>query len=201
MIRLSIWAVALGLLTVMVSSGCRSTTPPVTYYTLNPIAPSAGETLYDNHRNQIIGIRPVDLPGIIDRIQMVTRSGPHQLAISSSHRWADYPNQLIQQAIGENLQLLMPDSRVFSAPWPMGLKPDVTVTVKFYELIGTEDKKVQLNALWTITAADPAVMDSHRINLTEPLTGTGYEELAAAHSRVLAVFCRQMADSLKAFRR
>ncbi|WP_419662508.1 conserved uncharacterized protein, DUF330 [Desulfosarcina variabilis str. Montpellier] len=201
MIRLSIWAVALGLLTVMVYSGCRSTTPPVTYYTLNPIAPSAGETQYDNHRNQIIGIRPVDLPGIIDRIQMVTRSGPYQLAISSSHRWADYPNQLIQQAIGENLQLLMPDSRVISAPWPMGLKPDVTVTVKFYELIGTEDKKVQLNALWTITAADPAFMDSHRINLTEPLTGTGYEELAAAHSRVLAVFCRKMADSLKAFQR
>ena len=201
MIRLWIWIAALGLLMMTVFSGCGSTTSSVTYYTLSPIVPSAGEMPDADRPNLIIGIRPVDLPGIIDRVQMVTRSGPHQLAISSVHRWADYPNQLIQQAIGENLQALMPDSRVVSAPWPMGLKPDVTVTIKFNELIGTADQKVLLSALWTIASADPSSMDSHRINLTEPLTGKGYDALAAAHSRVLAVFCQKMADSLKAFQK
>lgn len=201
MIRLSIRAAALGLLMMTVFSGCLSTTSSVTYYTLSPVAQPVGETLDADRPNLIIGIRPVDLPGIIDRIQMVTRSGPHQLAISSVHRWADYPNQLIQQAIGENLQTLMPDSRVVSAPWPMGLKPDVTVSVKFYELMGTADQKVLLSALWTITAADPSSMDSHQLNLTEPLMEKGYDALAAAHSRVLAKFCQKMADSLKAFRK
>ena len=199
MIRLSIWTALLGLLMMTVFSGCRSTTSSVTYYTLSSVAQPAGVTLDADRPTLIIGIRPVDLPGIIDRVQMVTRSGPHQLAISSLHRWADYPNQLILQAIGENLQALMPDSRVVSAPWPMGLKPDVTVTVKFYELIGTADQKILLSALWTIMAAEPSSMDSHRLNLSEPLMGKGYDALAAAHSRVLAVFCQKMADSLKAF--
>lgn len=199
MIRLSIWAVAIGFVIIMVFCGCRSMAPPVTYYTLDPMAQPAAETITANDHKLIVGIRPVNLPGTIDRIQMVTRSGPHQLAISSFHRWADYPNQLVQQVIGENLQSLMPDIRVVSAPWPMGLKPDLTVSIKFYELIGTADKAVQLSALWTISAADPSSADLHRLNLAEPLMGKGYDELAAAHSRVLEKFCRKMADSLEAF--
>jgi uncharacterized lipoprotein YmbA len=155
--------------------------------------------MVDNTQEPIIGIRPVDLPGTIDRIQMVTRSGSNQLAISSLHRWADYPNQLVQQTIGENLQSLMPDTRVVSAPWPMGLKPDVTVAVKFYDLIGTADHHVLLSALWSVTAADPSSMVLHRLKLTEPLKGKGYDELAAAHSRVLTLFCRKIAESLEAF--
>ena len=200
MIRISIRAAMLGLVMMTAFSGCRSMTPPVTYYTVNPIVGTAAQTEAATTPAVIIGIRPVDLPGMINRIQMVTRSGEHQLSISSLHRWADYPSQLIQQTIGENLQTLMPDARVVSAPWPMGLKPDVTVTIKFYELIGTADNQVLLSAIWTITTADPSFMDAHRLNLTEPMMGKGYDELAAAHSRVLAAFCRKMADSLNAFR-
>jgi uncharacterized lipoprotein YmbA len=199
MIRMSKWAIAFGVVIMMAFSGCRSAAPPVTYYTLDPIAEFAPETMVGNDRGTIIGIRPVDLPGTINRLQMVTRSGAHKIAVSSQHRWADYPNQLVQQTIGENLQALMPATRVVSAPWPIGLKPDITVTVKFYELIGTADSQVLLSVLWIITTADPTLTYSHRLRLMEPITGKGYDELVAAHSRVLAALCREMANSLKAF--
>jgi uncharacterized lipoprotein YmbA len=199
MIRISIWAVTLSFFMVTVFSGCRSMTPSVTYYTLSPMAQPSAETTATGGPAMVVGIRAVDLPGTINRTQMVTRSSPHQLEISSLHRWADYPNQLVQQTIGENLQALLPDARVVSAPWPMGLKPDVTVTFKFYELIGTTDNQVLLSAVWTITAADPALSGSHRLNLAEPITGKGYDALAAAHSRVLVALCRNVADTLKAF--
>ena len=198
MIRLPIWGIALGMSMVAIFS-CRSMTPPVTYYTLDPIvAPSAGTVEFSNQAI-VVGLLPIGLPGMIDRTQMALRSRPHQLAFSSLHRWAAYPNQLIQQTMGENLQVLMPDMRVVSAPWPMGLKPDVAVSVKFFELIGTPDQHVSLSAIWTIAASKPSRSESFRITLTEPMIESGYDELAAAHSRVLAVFCRKMADSLKAF--
>lgn len=200
MIRLPIWIVALGLTMVVAFSACRSMTP-VAYYTLEPIAETFPETKTISNQGMVIGILPVDLPGTINRTQMVLRSEPHQLDISSLHRWADYPKQLVQQIIGENLQALMPDTRVVSAPWPMGLKPDAMVSIKFYELIGTGDKKVLLSAVWTIMAGDPSFTQSSRITLTESMMKRGYDELAAAHSRVLAVFCRHLADSLKPFRK
>ncbi len=197
MIKKSIWAALFGILMLTVFPGCQSLTPPITYYTLSPIKETADENVAANHQALVIGIRPVQLPGTIDRTQMVIRSGPHRLVFSSLNRWADYPYQLVQQTIEENLQTLMPSARLVSAPWPIGLKPDITVTVKFHELIGTDADTVLLSAIWTITAADPGRTDSYRLNLTEPMVGNGYDELAAAHSRVLAAFCRKMADSLR----
>lgn len=201
MIRISIWAVALSFCMVTVFQGCLSMTPSVTHYTLSPITEPSMESTAANGPAIIIGIRPLELPGTINRTQMVTRSGPHQLEISSLHRWADFPNQLVQQTIGENLQTLMPDARVVSAPWPMGLKPDVTLAFTFHELIGTTDNQMLLSVVWTITAADPALTGSYRLNLTEPIADKGYDALAAAHSRVLAALCRNVADALKTFHR
>lgn len=201
MTRMPPWLVALGLIIATIFSGCRSMTPSVTYYTIDPMVDATAQTTAETDPAAIIGIRPVELPGTINRTQMVIRSAPHQLAISSLHRWADYPDQLVQQTIGENLQTLMPDSRVVSAPWPMGLKPDITVSFKFNELIGTADNGVLLGVVWTITVADPKTPLSYRVNLTEPMKSKGYDELAAAHSRVLAVLCRRVADALKALPR
>lgn len=201
MIRLSIWAAAFSFVLVTVFAGCRTMAPPVTYYTLSPIAELSADTGAEDNPATIVGIRSVDLPGYVNRIQMVTRSGPNQLEISSLHRWADYPDRLVQQMLGENLQVLMPETRVVNAPWSMGLRPDVTVAFAFLDLIGTEDNQVLLSAVWTLSAADPKVAARpHRLNLSEPITGEGFDELAAAHSRVLADLARKVADSLNAFR-
>jgi uncharacterized protein len=199
MIRFLFSSVVLALVIASFVSGCRSMTPSVTYYTLNPITnpselPQAGD---NNESAPIVGIRPVDLPGYINRVQMVTRNGSNQLEISSIHRWADYPDRLVQQIVGENLQLLLPDVRVMNSPWPMGLKPDVTITFQFLELIGTTDKKVLLSAIWTVVdRKSENGTASHRINLQEPQKANGYDELAAAQSRILATFCRKVSESL-----
>jgi uncharacterized lipoprotein YmbA len=182
-------------------AGCRSVTPPVTYYTLSPVSSPAIQGPPGERPDMIIGIRSVDLPGYVNRTQIVTRKGPNQLEISSLHRWADYPDRMVQQMLGENLQVLMPDARVANAPWPIGLKPDVTVTFKFLELIGTPDDQVRLSAEWTIDTDDVAsAARLYRMNTSEPMTGSGFDELVAAHSRALAALCKKVADSLSAMR-
>lgn len=197
MIRRPLWCLVLGCFFAAMVSGCAST-PPVTYYALRSMATPENAPTAEKGLDMIIGIGSVDLPGTIDRTQIVVRSAPNQLSISAYHRWADYPNQMVLQALCGNLQTLLPDARVVGAPWPMGLKPDVTLAFKFFELIGDAEQQVVLSALWTLTAADPARTVSHRIHLTEPITGQGFDELAAAHSRVLEAFCRQVADALNA---
>jgi uncharacterized lipoprotein YmbA len=200
MIRLSIYAAALGLIFVTAISGCRSIALPVIYYTLSPITEGATDTQSNNKPAGIIGIRSVDLPGYIDRTQIVTRQGPNQLKVSSLHRWADYPDRMVQQVLVENLQMLMPDTRVVGAPWPVGLRPDLSVSFRFLELVGTADKTVLLSAVWIVAASDPSAVAQppHRMVLEEPFNGNGYDGLAAAHSRALAALTRKVAESLSA---
>jgi uncharacterized protein len=197
--RLSLWIAAFSCALIVVCTGCRSITPSMTYYLLNPV--TAGPTSpadADGQTAMIVGIRPIELPGYINRVQMVKRTGQNQLEIASYHRWADYPDRMIQRVLGENLQLLMADARVYSAPWPAGLKPDVTVDFAFLELIGTTDKKMMLSALWTVTGKeDPSL--SHRTTLSETMAGTGFDDLAAAHSRALEILSRDVAETLRTF--
>lgn len=198
MTRLSLWTVALCCVMITVLSGCRSFTPPVTYFFLSPMRAVPTDAVDTSvSRTVTVGIRTVELPGYINRTQMVKRTGPNQMEIASYSRWADFPDRMVPRVIGENLQLLMADVRVYNAPWPPGLKPDVAVDVTFLELIGTTDKEVLLNAVWTINSpANASAMQSHRANLSEPITGPGFGDLAAAHSRVLAVFSQALAESL-----
>jgi uncharacterized protein len=197
--RLSLWTVAFSCALIIGFSGCRSFTPPVTYYIMNPVTVGPMFPADDgDKRTMTVGIRPIELPGYINRVQMVKRTGQNQLEIFSFHRWADYPDRMIQRILNENLQILMADARVYNPPWPAGLKPDVTVDVPFLELIGTTDKKMLLNAVWTITGkGDPS--PSHRTTLSATMAGTGFDDLAAAHSRALEALCREVAEAISGF--
>ncbi len=191
------WVLLMGA-AMIVLSGCRSAVPPA-LYTLSPILQPADETVSGSERGKIVGILPVVLPGTIDRIAMVSRNGTHRLTVSGHHRWANYPDQLIQQVLETNVQALLPGARVISAPWPLGVKPGVTVTVQFYELIGTVNDKVTLNVRWIVAGNDPAATAFHRLRTVEPVSGRGYDEFVNAYNRLLATLCRDMADSLKTF--
>jgi hypothetical protein len=57
-----------------------------------------------------------------------------------------------------------------------------------------------LNVQWTIAdSGQPPVVQVHRKEYVEPMPGSDFEGLAAAHSRVLEVLCRQVAQSLRTF--
>jgi uncharacterized protein len=197
---ISSWGLVFMLVPVILLSACRSFTPPVRYYTISSITlPAAGAGVIGK-RAVTIGILPVELPGYIDRTQMVRRDGPNRLDVSSLHRWAGYPDKLVQQVIEDDLQALMPHARIVNVPSAAGLKPDVTVAFRFLELIGTVDRKMLLSAVWDIGERNaPAALQSHRIRIVQPIKNASFSALAAAHSRVLATLCRRVAESLQAY--
>ena len=199
MTRLSLWTVVFSCMLIAAFPGCRSITPAVNYYALSSMSEDAVAEAYDEGKVDVtIGIWSVELPGTINRTQMIRRTGNHRIEMSSFHRWADYPDRLVQQVLTQNLSFLLSDARVLSAPWPVDLKPDITVFFHFLELIGTADKKMLLTAEWTISGnQDPPVVQSHRRTFSEPIPGSGFDDLAAAHSQVLERLCREVAATLE----
>ena len=199
MIRFAMVIPVVGLFLMAILVGCRMASPPANFYVLQPLEREhVTRSITDDRNMSTIGVQQVELPGYLNRVQMVKRTGPNQLDVSSRHRWADYPDRMIQRVLGDNLQILMADARVYSAPWPAGFKPDVTVDVTFLELIGTTDKKMLLSATWTIIGnGDPS--PPHRTSLSETISGAGFDDLAAAHSRALESLSRDVAESLRVF--
>ncbi|BBO74175.1 lipoprotein [Desulfosarcina widdelii] len=178
--------------------GCRSITPAVNHYVLNSMAAGDGPPVtMEEPGPRIVAVGPVRLPSYVNRLQMVMRNGSSELEISEFHRWADYPDRLVQQVLEDNLQVLLPRDQVVGHPLPAGLKPDVTVAVRFGELIGTAEKKMRLRAMWTLRSeGEPATERSWQTRISEPISGTGFMALAAAHSRVLEMLCREIAQAL-----
>ena len=180
-------------------AGCRSLSPPLRYYTLNAI-PDASDVAAPVEAAAgavTIGLMPLRLPGYINRTQMVMRDGNNRITFSVLDRWADYPDRLISQILGENLQALLPRARVVTAPWPVGVTPDLRLTVQIFELIGTDDRQVIFNADWTVArGSSPGDATFYRAAFAEPLSGSGFDGLAAAYSRVLERFCRDVVAAL-----
>lgn len=197
MTRFTLWTITLSWTLLMLLSGCRSITPAVTYYTINPIAGESSIMDLDRKHVTRVGIRPITLPGVISRVQMVRQVGPSRMEISAFNRWVDYPDRLVQGVLEENLTFLLPDAQVVGAPWPVGFQPDMILSIQFIRLIGTVDKKVRLDVDWTVSTNDQAPLaEAYRRTFIEPMSGAGFDDLAAAHSRVLEAFCREVAGTL-----
>ena len=183
---------------ILAVSGCRSLTPSVSYYTLSTIEPSSESDFADDGNSSMaIGIRSVVLPGYLNRTQMMRKTSPYRLEISPYHRWANYLDRMVQQLIEENLQTLLPYIQIVNVPWPIGFKPDFSLSLQIVSLIANDDQKVSLTAVWSLSRDDKSLVIGPRQRiLSAPMADNGFESLARAHSEVLAELCRQMAGAI-----
>ncbi len=82
MIRLHRLLVALMVVSMTGLWGC-TVTPPSRFYILTPLdSLAAGKKTRGAQNTPIIGIGPVELPGYLDRPQIVTRAGGNQLNLA-----------------------------------------------------------------------------------------------------------------------
>ena len=85
----------------MALSACGGTSPPVKYYSLQPMPVSAGKASLP--ADVAIAVGPVGVPAAFDRPQIVTRDSDNNVNISDFHRWAGTLQEDIAAVLAENL--------------------------------------------------------------------------------------------------
>ena len=118
------------LFTAFLLTGCGSSPPPVEFYTLNSISamtPQVNPAAPD--QNITIGIGPIEIPEILDRPQIVTRTGPNKLKVDEFNRWAGPLKAGFGQVLAENISLLLATDRVAVYPWEIDFKPDSLMNI------------------------------------------------------------------------
>ena len=179
--------------------GCRSGAPPVEFYTLSSIS-AAGENANPAGAapNIAIGVGPVEIPQVLDRPQIVTRSGPNKIALDEFHRWAGPLQANFARVLAENIAILLPTEQVAVYPWEVTFKPDYRIALNIGYFEGQWGDNVLLDVVWKVTdRADQNTLALKKSTITEPLPVADYEMLVAAKSQAIARLSREIVQEIR----
>ncbi len=180
--------------------GCGRVSPPVEYYTLAPLPRSTPAAAAPPQLT--IALRPVTLPDLLDRPQIVVRTGETTVSISDFQRWAGTLRKDVSRVLVENLNILLQDIHAAAATDDIALEPDFIVAVQVNRFDGHPEGGLVLNALWSIkqTKGTPA-MAVRKSRIEERSQTPGYEGLVAAHSRALAALSGEIAAEIRSMKK
>lgn len=181
-------------------AGCGGSTQRVEFYTLNPLTgmqTKANTPATDQELS--IGVGPIEIPAILDRPQIVTRSSPNKLNVDEFHRWAGRLDENFARILAQNISLLLGTDQVAVYPWQTNFKPRYRIALKIEYFEGEWGKDVLLVAIWSVTRQQSQQTTSLRKSvINEPLSSEpDYEALVAAHSRTIAQLSREIVKEIQ----
>lgn len=177
---------------VLVAFGAGCASPRTDFYTLNPTAkPAPAAASYS------VAVGPVSVPEIVDRSQIVLRTGPNQVFIDEFHRWGSPLRDEIAFVVAGNLSSLLGAPRVSVFPRPTSSAAKYRVAVDVMVFDSTPGETVALDAAWMIRGAGDGAVRSGRTTVMEPIAEKSYAALVSAHSRALEKLSEDIADALR----
>lgn len=185
--------------TTLLLTGCGSSSPRVEFYTLNPLSGiQAKANTPATDQKLSIGVGPVEIPEILDRPQIVTRSGPNKLNVDEFHRWAGRLDESFARVLAENISLLLGTDQVLVYPWQADFKPHYRIAMEVRYFEGQWDEGVLLDVIWTLASqASQKTQTTRKSVIKESLSATTFEELVAAQSRAIAQLSREIVREIQ----
>jgi uncharacterized lipoprotein YmbA len=207
----------LGLAASMALMGGCAVTDPTQYYTLGQIrtgsrargtasSPTIASTSPPSMASTgavAIGVGPVIIPGYLDRVQIVTRTGADQVAISMFDRWAESLEDGIARTLADEIGARVPTERIVMFPW-RGVVARIIqyqVVVAVLRFDGRPGGDVTLDTRWRILDRDGKELAFNRSTLTEAAAGPGYEPMVAAMTRAVGALGQEIAAEIRAMSR
>jgi len=171
---------------VLILSACGSTGGKERFFTLNAPEPPAAADVAPS-----VAVVSVTVPDLVDRPQIVVRTGPNQVGMSEQARWAEPLRGAIARVVTANLAAAM-NGKV--AP-QRAADPDYRVTLDLQRFESTLGDGVLIDAVWSVTPKS----GERRVGRTvarEKARGPDYDGLAAAHSAALATVSKEIAAAI-----
>lgn len=172
-------------------AGCASSPPP-RFYTLSSASVQAGTPQADCS----VSVGPVSVPAVVDRLQIVVRTGPNTVFINQFDRWASPLKDDIGRVVAENLMVLLGTTRITLFPKSAADDASYRAAIDVLRFDSEPGKTVTLDALWKVRSASRGQVRQGRTTIDEPARGAGYDALVAAHSRALGRLSAEIAAAI-----
>lgn len=180
-------------------AGCRGSAPPVEFYTLNSISGMQNKAnTAATDQNLAIGVGPVAIPTILDRPQIVTRTGQNRLEMDEFHRWAGPLDEDFARVVAENISILIPTDHVAVYPWDPDFNPRYQVAMDVRRFEGRFGEALRLEVFWRVSdSKNQKKLIEKKSVIQEPLQDKNYEALVTAKSQALAKLSTEIVESIK----
>jgi uncharacterized lipoprotein YmbA len=179
---------------VLIFAGCSSS--PSHFYTLNATAAPGSSTSKIS-----IAVGPISVPAAVDQPQIVVSTGANTVTFDDFNRWASPLQDNIARVVAENLVAILGTPRVTLFPLTLDANPDYRVQIGVRNFDSTPGKSASMDAVWTVRRTKDGKFETGRTSARETLQDSGYDALAAAHSRGLARLSQDIADTILAMNR
>lgn len=188
--------ITISIIAIVLLSGCRGSTPPVRFYTLNPVIESSEVKTEANVRqNLAVGVGPMEIPKSIDRPQLVTRTAPNTLSVDEFHRWAGSLREDFMRALTANLAVLLKTNQVNAYPWEDYFRPVYRIFLDVHRFDGELGSHLVLDITYTITDREGRrTLYVHKSRIEEPVPETDFGALVSAQNRAIAALSRELAQ-------
>jgi uncharacterized lipoprotein YmbA len=175
-------------------SGCGSS-PRNNYYllTAQQTAAPVGET-------PALGIGPIEIPGYLDRANLVYNQQGNKLQVSDSENWAEPLQNGIERVLALNLASLLNTQNVRIFPWNPQRGPNYGIKVNVLTLDANKDEAT-LTAEWLVYRPEGGETLIRRIShLQQTLTADAItpQQVAPAYSALLAQLSEIIAKAIEA---
>lgn len=191
------------------ATGCAQQSRPSDFYLLSyeSSQPAAGQST-TARQGLALGIGPIELPQYLDRPQVITRKGDNAMLIEELSRWGGRLKENFTTVLTEALSDELATDRVSIYPWNLSAPIEYQITVQVITFEADAAGASTLDARWSvIDVRNQKVLvmaRSHYRQAAEAGTGADpaeagidYEAIAAAMSRDVASFAREIADRIK----
>ena len=185
-------------------AGC-AVSDPTQFYTLGqPTTRSVSGETASTHRGAAepgaltIGVGPVNMPGYLERSQLVTRTDADQVRIVTFHRWAEPLSEGIARVLGEEIGARVGTDRIIMFPWPGVVARTIQyqVIVAVLRFDGRPGGDVTLDTRWRILGRDGNELAFERSTLVQPSGGPGYEAMVDAMTRAVVTLGQEIASKI-----
>lgn len=186
----------LALLTACMNLGT-STSATTRFYLLKSI-PNASVASTDKIGTSpiSIGVGPVRIPSYLDRPQIVTRVGDHELFVDDFHQWAEPLKTNISRVLREDLAVSTGAEHTFAFPWKQSIAIDFQISLDILQFDGDATGRVILKAVWCVFDPDGQhLLMDRQSTIEQASAGTGAENVVEAMSMALADLSREIAEN------
>jgi uncharacterized lipoprotein YmbA len=146
-----------------------------------------------------VGVGPIQLPGYLDRQQLVSRITDNHLDVAANDRWAEPLGDNLGRILAQNLSALLGRENVSLYPWPSDRRPTYQVEIEVLRFEPDSARSADLAARWILRDVPTrAVLSVKESDLTVPLKGPSTDESVAALSELLGTFSCEIVEALRA---
>ena len=184
------WLACLG--AVFLLGGCAST-PATVFYTLDNGIEQPGP----QGATASIVITQTNLPELIDRPQLVTRTANNQVRIKEQQRWGEPLRRAIPRVLAMELGRKLDSGRIVSVPIDaQRIDADFRLSLEVQRLEAVEGRGADADIVWRLESRHGKVVLGRSV-LHEAERSVEPSALIAAQRRALAVIAAEIADQVR----